>query len=239
MSLKINTLIIEDDPHWQATIGKLVKLNSLLETKGVCSTAMEAYAQLAEHDIDLLICDIELPDMSGLEFVRSLKQPPLVIFITAHRDYALVCYELSPVDFLLKPIEPARFLASIESVRQRLLQQVGSTTEESYFFIRDNQYYVQIRTSEVLYMQAQENVLRIVTTKEVYTPFVSITKMEEQLNSDVFVRVHRSYLVNRAAISRISKSEIMLTSGQMIPVGEQYSPKIYRSHVEGKVISRT
>lgn len=132
--MKINTLLIDDEPAWQLVLTKLAQMNPLLRVVGVCSSAMEAYARLAENDIDLLICDIELPDMSGLNFVKSLRAAPLVIFVTAHRNYALDCYELSPVDFLMKPLEPVRFLQSIERVRTRLLTPPRTGDSGTVFF---------------------------------------------------------------------------------------------------------
>ena len=118
--MKINTLIIDDDPNWQKIISKFVLMNPLLTLVGTCSSAMEGYTKMTETEIDLLICDIEMPDMTGLDFVKSIRNAPLVIFVTSHRDYALACYEVSPIDFLLKPLELDRFLQSIEKVRHRL-----------------------------------------------------------------------------------------------------------------------
>lgn len=236
--MKINTLIIDDNLDWQKIISKLVQLNPLLNLVGVCDSAMQAYAKLVEGDIDLLICDIEMPDMSGLQLVKSLRSAPLVIFVTAHRDYALDCYEVSPVDFLLKPIDLERFLQSIEKVRLKYINQPDTLEVEPYFFVRENLNYVQILYRDVLYMKAQENFLLIVTTTQNYLPILSITKMEEQLKGDKFLRVHRSFIVNRSAISVISKNDIVLSNGQSIPIGEQYRTQINRKHIEGNLVSR-
>ncbi|WP_332368920.1 LytTR family DNA-binding domain-containing protein [Spirosoma telluris] len=199
---------------------------------------MEAYAVLAETEVDLLICDIEMPELSGISFLKSLRSAPLVIFVSAHRDYALDCYEVSPVDFLLKPLDPERFLKSIEKVRQRLLAPPETAVVEPYFFVRENLSYVQIAYSEVLYIKAQENFIQIVTQRQTYMPTISITKMEEQLKGDVFLRVHRSYLVHRSSIRQITKNDIVLTNEETIPIGDQYRTQITRKHIEGKVISR-
>ncbi|MFY7912783.1 MAG: LytR/AlgR family response regulator transcription factor [Emticicia sp.] len=236
--MKINTLIIDDNLDWQKIISKLVQLNPLLNLVGVCDSAMQAYAKLVEGDIDLLICDIEMPDMSGLQLVKSLRSAPLVIFVTAHRDYALDCYEVSPVDFLLKPIDLERFLQSIEKVRLKYTNQPDNLEVEPYFFVRENLNYVQILYKDVLYMKAQENFLLIVTTTQNYLPILSITKMEEQLKGDKFLRVHRSFIVNRSAISVIGKNDILLSNGQSIPIGEQYRTQINRKHIEGNLVSR-
>jgi len=236
--MRINTLVIDDNLDWQKIISKLVSLNPLLNLVGTCDSAMQAYEKLLETDIDLLICDIEMPDMTGLQFVKSLRISPMVIFVTAHRDYALNCYEVSPIDFLLKPIDLERFLQSIEKVRLKYLNPSETVSIEPYFFVRENLTYVQIRYEDVLYMKAQENFLQIVTITKSFLPILSITKMEEQLKGDRFLRVHRSYLVNRSKISIIGKNEIILSNGQVIPIGDQYRSQINRKHIDGNLVSR-
>lgn len=236
--MRINTLVIDDNLDWQKIISKLVILNPLLNLVGTCDSAMQAYEKLLETDIDLLICDIEMPDMTGLQFVKSLRISPMVIFVTAHRDYALNCYEVSPIDFLLKPIDLERFLQSIEKVRLKYLNPCETVSVEPYFFVRENLTYVQIRYEDVLYMKAQENFLQIVTITKSFLPILSITKMEEQLKGDRFLRVHRSYLVNRSKISIIGKNEIILSNGQAIPIGDQYRSQINRKHIDGNLVSR-
>jgi DNA-binding LytR/AlgR family response regulator len=236
--MRINTLIVDDNLVWQKIISKFVQLNPILSLVGVCGSAMEAYAKLVDGDIDLLICDIEMPEMSGLQFVKSLRITPMVIFVSAHRDYALDCYEVSPVDFLLKPLDINRFLKSIEKVRLRYLNQNEIVEIEPYFFIRENLNNVQIPYKDVIYMKAQENFLQIVTSTKSFLPILSISKMEEQIKGDRFLRVHRSFLVNRSEISLIGKNEIMLSNGLSIPIGDQYRTQINRKHLDGNLVTR-
>ncbi|MDF7816629.1 LytTR family DNA-binding domain-containing protein [Runella sp. MFBS21] len=236
--MKINTLIIDDAPYWQKIVAKFVDMNPLLHLIGTCDSAMQAYELIAEQKIDLLICDIEMPDLSGLNFVKSLQAPPLVIFVTAHRDYALDCYEVSPVDFLLKPLEYDRFLKAIEKVRLRMDTAIELASVEPYFFVRENLNYIQIRYRDVLYMKAQENFVQIVTKNEVYLPILTISSLAEKLKHDVFLRVHRSYLVHRDAIARIGKNDIQLVNGEQIPIGDLYRNKINQKHIQMHTISR-
>lgn len=236
--MKINTLVIDDNPNWRKTLSKLVQMHPLLELTDTCDSAMDAYAKMMEHDIDLLICDIEMPDLSGLVFARNLPNGPLIIFVTSHQEYALDCYEVSPVDFLLKPIEPARFLRSIENVKKRLSSTPETIAIDPYFFIRENHNYVQIKYHDVIYMKAQEHFLQIVTREKTYLPQLSITKLEEKLKGDVFLRTHRSFLVHRSAIHTITRNDIILTTGEVIPIGDQYRAQITRKHIDLNVASR-
>lgn len=237
--MKINTLIIDDNPNWRLTLSKFVEMNPVLKLVAVCESAFEAYAKLTENEVDLLICDIEMPDISGIGLAKSLPNGPLIIFVTSHQEYALDCYEVSPVDFLLKPLNFERFLQSIEKVRKRLLTQPEDIELAPYFFVKDGHNYEQILYHNVLYMKAQEHFLHIVTPNHTYTPMLSISKMEEQLKGDVFLRVHRSYLVHRLAIATITKDDVILTNGEKIPIGDQYRAKISRQHIGGNLISRS
>jgi DNA-binding LytR/AlgR family response regulator len=230
--MKINTLIVDDDPHWRLVIEKFASTNPIINIIGSCDSAMAAYGKLMDESIDLLICDIEMPDLSGLDLVKSLKAAPSVIFVTAHRDYALDCFEVSPVDFLLKPLEFPRFLKAIEKVRLRLENAVEVSPIEPYFFIRENSSYVQIRYRDVLYIEAKDNTMQIVTKAAVYSTTLTIAKLEEKLKSNILLRVHRSYLVHRDAILRVNKNDIVLTNGVDIPIGDQYRNKINQKHIE-------
>ena len=238
--MKINVLIIDDDIDWREIISKFVGMNPLLNLVAACESAMEAYGILTEKNIDLMISDIEMPHLSGLSFVKSINNPPLTIFVTAHRDYALDCYEVSPIDFLLNPLDYGRFLQAVEKARKRL--EMDTSTEGGigpYFFIRENANYIQIPYSEVLYIKSQDNLLNIVTKDRIYSPILTIAKLEEKLNANVFLRVHRSYIVHRAMIRAIAKNDIELITGERIPIGDQYRNKINHKHIDAFSIGRS
>lgn len=238
--MKINVLVIDDDIDWREIISKFVSMNPLLNLIGACESAIEAYGVLAEKNIDLMISDIEMPHLSGLAFIKSINNPPLTIFVTSHRDYALDCYEVSPIDFLLKPLDYGRFLQAVEKARKRLESDTNTKVSiEPYFFIRESTNFVQIPYSEVLYIKAQDNSLNIVTKDHIYSPILTISKLEEKLNANVFLRVHRSFIVHRAAIRTVTKNDIELNTGERIPIGDQYRNKINHKHVEAFSIGRS
>ena len=236
--VKMNTLVIDDDKLWQKSIGKFVQMNPNLTLVGMCSSAMEAYGMMVEKEIDLIVCDIEMPEMKGIDFIKNIKNPPLVIFVTSHRDYALDCYDVSPVDFMLKPLDVPRFFASIEKAKLRFINPTESLTIKPYLFIRENNNYIQLAYADIEYMESEDNFLKIITNTKTYMPILTISKMEQGLKGDVFIRVHRSFLVNREVISKITKNEVVLHSGKTIPIGDQYRNQLNRKHIEGNLISR-
>lgn len=236
--VKINTLVIDDDKLWQKSITKFVQMNPHLELVGVCGTAVEAYSLMTEKEVDLIVSDIEMPEMSGIDFIKSIKNPPLVIFVTSHRDYALDCYDVSPVDFMIKPLEVPRFFQSIEKARQRFVSPVESLTIKPYIFIRENNNFVQIAYHDIEYMISEDNFVKIITPEKVYSPILSLSKMEQSLKGDVFMRIHRSFMVNREAIQRITKNEVILKSGKALAIGDQYRNQINRKHIDDFLVSR-
>lgn len=235
--MKINTLIIDDSPEWRDILVRLAKMNPIINLVAVCESALEAYTHIADGAIQLIICDIEMHPISGLDFIKNLTDSPLVIFVTAHQGYALNCYEVSPLDFLVKPIEPVRFFKSIEKARKRLTE--ASEAVEPYFYIWENKAYVQIHYRDVLYIKAEGNFVQIVTPEQMYMPAGTITKMEEKLKPDIFLRVHRSFLVHRNAIAKVTRNEVVLRSGQEIPIGDQYRNKINQKQIEAYAVLRS
>ena len=242
--MKINTLIIDDDPLWRDLLERFAKMNSLIHLVDSFDSALKAYAKVSEGEIDLLLLDVDMPELSGIDFVKSLERPPFVIFITAHSKYALDSYDVSAVDYLVKPFTYDRFLKAIERVRERLLvkQRLKSSEnpviEQDYFFIRVNQNYLRFLYDDVLYMKAQENFTQIFTKDNSEMALVNIRNIEKQLLNDVFVRVHRSYLVNRKAITMLTKDHVLLINGLEIPIGKQYKQNVESDLVQSKLIKR-
>lgn len=236
--MQIKTLILDDDPLWQQSLSKLVLLHPSLQLVEIGSNALEGYQILAEKAIDLLICDIEMPEVNGIEWIKNLTHPPLVVLVTSHQEYALDGYEISPVDFLVKPLDVARFFKSIDRVKERLSQTQSFSTVSPYLFIREQNAYIQIPYHQIEYMESEDNILKIITPTKIFQPILTIGKMEQFLKGDVFIRIHRSFLVNREAIVRISKNEITTQSGKVLPIGDQYRDQISQSHIKNHLITR-
>ncbi len=179
-----------------------------------------------------------MPGISGLSFAKAIQGEPLIIFITSHRHFAIDCYEVSPVDFLTKPVDPERFLKSIEKARKLLNGESFTPRIAPYFFIWESHSYVQIFHHDVFYVQSNEHFLNIVTPEKTFTPLLPISKFEENIKNDIFFRIHRSYIVNRNVIRQISKNEVTLTNGELLPVGEQYRTALKRKHICNTLMTR-
>ncbi len=236
--MKLNTLVIDDDPKGGKVLSRFVALNPRLEFMGAYGTAIAAHTAMTEGRVDVLICRIELADTSGIEFVKNLEQPPLTVFVSAFAALAVACFEVGAADFLLEPFDYNRFMKGIERIYARFEAKTAIPFIEPYFFVREKLNYIQIAYKDVLYIKAKENFVQIVTNGQSFLTLSSITQLAEKLDKVVFLRVHRSYIVQRAAITLVNKQEIILTNGQSIPVGEQYRTVIHEQHIDRYNVSK-
>lgn len=224
----MNCLIVDDNRLAVMALQQLVAQVDNLTFIGECETAAQAYNVLLTDPVDLLLLDIELPDMSGLDLLRSLERKPLVILITAKADYAVEAFELNVVDYLVKPVSLQRFIQAIE--RARVLNQVRSNKvgpPADYVFVRSQNQLIKIRLDEILYIQALGDYVTIHTAEKRYTLHMTLRAIEEKLPASQFLRIHRSWI---AAVPHIDSVEenIAKIAGHSIPIGEQYRPLLIR-----------
>ena len=240
----IRTFIIDDTPDWQDILSRFVKHNPVLELTGVFSSALEAYARIADNEADLLLIDVEMPDIDGIKFIKSLEHPPLVVFVTSHPQFAVAGFEAAATDYLVKPFEVDRFLKCIERVRARFeadnaLKAGFQDLDDEYFFIKVNQTSLKLPYNDVLYLKSLENYVQVQTVSgETHLTVSGLSNFEKRLPPSVFVRSHRSYLVNIRFLSSLSNNTILLKGGHEIPIGERYYDKMQRDLVNKKMIRR-
>ena len=214
--MTIRTIIIDDDPFWQDLLTKQVNHISILEHVGTYSSALDAYSQIAAGNIDLLLLDIDMPNISGINFVKSLDNSPLIVFVTSHPQFAVDGFEVAAVDFLIKPFELERFIKSIERVRQRLeannaLKSGYAAPSEEYFFIKTQQEAVKLRYDDVIYIKSLENYVQVFTVSgQIHTTSLTLTTCEKILPSSIFIRIHRSFLINSRFLTSINKNTLSL-----------------------------
>lgn len=225
-------LIIEDEPLAQKIIQKHIASFPQLQLDGSCENALKAFELLSKSSIDLLFLDITLPEVSGIDLIRSLKNPPAVIFTTAYSEYAVTSYEFDAVDYLLKPITFERFSQAMNRFFQRFGNGSSHQTP-SFLTVKESGRLVKIPLLDILYIEARKDYLLITTVHQRILTYSTMKAMEEALPSEIFIRIHRSYIVSMKAVEIIAPSYISV-AGIQLPIGETYRQtiaSIYRSHV--------
>lgn len=195
-----------------------------LELVAECSDAMEAYNYLATKDIDLLLLDIEMPGMTGLELTKKLgTKSPLIIFTTAKTDYAVEAFELNVVDYLVKPVMPGRFVQAVEKTREVAESSRPDVRpqEQDFVFVKDNGVLKKINVDDILYLEAMGDYVKVYTGQRFYVLHATLKSIEEKLPVAKFVRVHRSYIVSLSKIDFIQDGAITIGKAS-VPIADTY-----------------
>ncbi len=225
----MNCLIVDDEPLAIKVIEAHLKEFKDLKLVAKCRSALQAFEIIEKQEIHLVFLDIEMPKLDGFSFLRSLNNPPLIVVTTAHRDYAPEGFELDVVDYLLKPISLKRMMQAISKVR-RIHKGRGSAEDppnivqaefSPYIFIRSDRENVKVELNSIFYVESLKNHVKIVTANKTYITLLSLGKMEDKLPRDIFMRVHRSYLVNRHHIENYSNTYVVIKR-KSIPLGNSY-----------------
>lgn len=229
--MKTRCLIIDDEPLAIKLIRThLNKLDSF-EIAGECSNALKAIEFLKKEKIDLMFLDINMPEITGLEFLKSIPNPPYVIITTAYREYAIEGYDLDVVDFLLKPISFERFLKAINRYcnRTRLSaddgDKVADQKEKKQVYIQDGKNIYKLQYEDILYFEGYGEYVKVITTGKTYMVRESLTEFEQKLSVDSFLRIHKSFIVNLNKITGFSTIHVLLKDIE-IPIGRIYREKV-------------
>ena len=221
-------MIVEDELLAQQVIVSHLEKVQGFYLVGVCKNAPEAAALLSSQQIDLIFLDIELPGMTGLNFLRSLPDPPLVVFTTAYAEYALEGYEFNVIDYLLKPISFERFSRTINKIVDgRLFTQInqGNKEEPDHIFIKSSNKFFKVKFAEILFIEGMKDYLKIHTREYQLVTHQTMNEMEKILSGQPFTRVHKSYIVGNNAIRSIEPNAIIIDK-HTIPVGSTYKEKL-------------
>lgn len=220
----MNCLIVDDNKISLTALRQMVSMDSNLVLVGECADAIEAYKELMVSSIDVLFLDIEMPGMSGIELVKSLEgKRPMVIFTTATVDYAAQAFDLNVVDFLTKPISPVRFLQAVEKARDLLKTKNLSVAnkEDEFIFIRDSNIVRRLKVSDILYMEAMGDYVKINVEGHVYSIHSSLKSVEQKLSQAIFLRVHRSFIINVSKIDTIEGGTLIINK-KLVPVSDAF-----------------
>ena len=224
----IKCIIVEDETLAQDVIRNHLARIDQLELIGVYRNAREAMEALDKQEVDVMFLDIRLPGMSGLHFLRSLSDPPLVVLTTAYAEYALESYEFNVIDYLLKPISFERFSKAVNKLLDgRLYSLAGKETPPpgDHIFIKSNSKFFRVNFSEILYVQGMKDYLKVHTPDYTLITHQTMNDLEKTLPARQFIRVHRSYLVSVRHIKTIYGNSIELGK-ETIPIGLNYKDTV-------------
>lgn len=223
--MKFKYLIIDDEPLARKLVAAHASKIEGLEFAGECSNAIEASNVMRTKSVDLIFLDIQMPEMDGLQFIGTLKNPPAIILTTAFRDFALDAFELDVIDYLLKPISFERLLKSVNKFFERrkdTTARVVSPDEKSPFvYFRADRKMHKIAVDEILYVESLDEYVKVHLRNKVLISRESISILEEKLSSYFFVRIHRSFLVSGKAVCSIASDGIEI-GGKLLPFGRAF-----------------
>ncbi|AFD05244.1 LytR/AlgR family response regulator transcription factor [Solitalea canadensis] len=231
---KIQCLIVDDEPPAIAILQKYIESVPGLMLTGACFNAVEALTVLQQKNVDLLFLDIQMPQLLGTDFIRTLKNPPKVIFTTAYRKYAVEGFELDAVDYLLKPVSFERFIKAVNKVMQTQVQPAGEPVEISdgskdgaFIYFRADRKMVKVFLKDILYVESLKDYIKVITSFRQIITKQSISSLEAMLPANQFVRIHRSYLVAISKIDSFTADDIEIQKKE-IPIGRMYQHEVNR-----------
>lgn len=223
----MTTVIIDDEQPAIKVLTNFIKKIPFIQLELATTNAFEGLEVLSTQDIDLLLLDIEMPDITGVELLKSLKKKPKVIFTTAYEEYALQGYELNIIDYLVKPIRFERFLQAINKAYHlhQLQQNEIANQEEGHIMISVEYKNIKVNYKDIYYIEGFKDYVKIYTTKDVFLTRLNLKGIAAKLPPNKFIRVHRSYIVSNDKITSFQKGKVFLNK-IAIPVGITYQTKL-------------
>ena len=231
--MKTRCIIIDDEPLARDLMRNHIEKLDNFEIVAECADAMKALQELREKKVDLMFMDIQMPQITGIEFLKILKNPPKVIITTAYREYAIDGFELDVVDYLLKPITFERFLKSVNKYYQ--VSQDESTVaapvsetmqpDEAFIYVRENKRVIKVHLNEILYVEGLSEYVQIYTDKKKIITKTTMTSLEEKLPNECFMRIHKSFIVSMARIEALTSTTIEVP-GKELPIGRSFKNSV-------------
>jgi two-component system LytT family response regulator len=229
--MAIRCLATDDEPLALKQIVSYINKTPFLQLIGQCDSAIQTIEVLKNNTIDLMFIDINMPELNGLDLVKTLEKPPIIVFVTAHSEYAMEGFRVNAIDYLLKPIGYVDFLKSANKVKSWFdaFSHPGSEevkTNREFLFVKSDYKLLRISFNDINYIEGMSEYIKIhrVDSNSVMT-LLSMKYIEDVLPKENFLRVHRSYIVNLSKISVIERNRIILNEKVVIPVGNQYKSK--------------
>ena len=237
----LNCVTIDDEPLAREGISNYIREIDFLRMVGSGSNPVELIQLLDQQSIDLVFLDIQMPIMNGIDFLKMAQNPPMIIITTAYPSYALEGFQLDVLDYLLKPITFNRFFKAVNKAKNYAQLQLASTTEgsqaaeaEDYFFIKCENKYEKLFFADILYIQAMQNYVIIHTSKGKYITLLYLKNVEQYLEGQAFMRVHKSYIVAIPKIEAIDNNELLIQDHR-IPISRNYKDRVLKQIVDDKL----
>ena len=238
----IRCLAIDDEPLALQQLVAYINKVPFLELADQCRSAIDARQYLANNTVDAIFCDINMPDLNGMEFVKTLEAPPLVVFTTAYSEYAVEGFKVNAVDYLLKPFGLQEFLRAANRIKARI-EGAGSAgghteVEDDSIFLKTDYRIVKVSISDIRYVESMSEYLKVWVEgqpKPIIT-LLSMKKMAERL-PDNFMRIHRSYIVNLNKIQEVNKNRVIMDADTFLPIGDLYR-EAFQAYLDTKFLGR-
>ncbi len=239
----INYIIVDDDEMQIDFLQLQLENIDELHCLAVCNNAFDARKQIIDHKPDLLLLDIEMPDLTGIQLVKSIKEVPAVIFVTSHPGYAVDAFEVEAIDYIIKPVAPERLIRAIDKVKKLKATAANNPEAElsfdaDAFFTRDKNTYIKTAYKDVLYIESSGNFSFIHTlsgNKQIV--LANLAKMEEQMPAHQFIRISRSFIINKQYVRSINTEQIQVQD-TYLNMGKQYADKVLTAIIGKNVIKR-
>jgi DNA-binding LytR/AlgR family response regulator len=239
---RIKCLVVDDEPLAMDVLENYIRQLDTMEFCGRCSNALDAMAFLQQYKVDLLFLDIQMPKLTGIDFLKTLRNPPKVIFTTAYRDYALEGYELNVLDYLLKPVSFERFIIAvnkyhainpINSLPPVITPSALTISEEPFIYLKADKKMVKVFLKDILYIESLKDYVKVKTTEKDIVTYQKISYLEEKLPDEKFIRIHRSYIIAIDKIKSFNTTTIDI-GVEEIPIGRLYKNEVMKAlGVEG------
>lgn len=224
----ISCILIEDEIPAQNVLKNYLSKLPNITIKGVFKACIEANSFLKNEQVDVVFLDINLPDISGIDFIKTVKQPPKIIITTAYPDYAVDSFELDTiVDYLVKPFSFDRFFKAINKVEERLKNSESTDNEKDTLFLNVDKTLHKITIDDILYIESDRNYITIVTKNKKLSYIESLKNWKEKLQQQQFIQTHKSYIINSNYVDKIAGNEVYVL-GNRLPIGRTYKPELLK-----------
>jgi len=240
----IRCIAIDDEPLALKQLETYIGKTEYLELVAGCSSASEARKILDSESVDVIFTDINMPDVTGMEFIKSLAFPPMVVFTTAYSEYALDGFKVNAVDYLLKPFGLGDFQKAALKVKKQYdlehsSNEVSVADKDNSIFFKTDYKIVRVKVDDIICVEGMSEYLKIHTDsgKEPVIVLLSMKKLEDSLPSDKFLRVHKSYMINLTKISQVSKGRILMEDETSVPVGDSYKDA-FNQYINSKFLAK-